>query len=102
MLLLNEPRTFNEAKQRLRTHRKSSRQSRKGGGTNLESGEASRSTGVETRLHVKIEPKKKALFLYLRGPQTAFVLGEESAPGAMIEIVGAENAAGKIKAALSR
>ena len=37
------------------------------------------------------------LFLYLRGPQTAFVLDRNSSPGAMLELVGATNATGKIK-----
>ena len=45
----------------------------------------------------KGKPKQKALFLYLRGTQTTLVLGKDTAPGAMLEIVGAENAAGTIK-----
>lgn len=98
VLLLKEPKTFNEAKQRLRIIGKAVRR--------LEKAEALISdlekhvVTLESKLAAREdEPKKKALFLYLRGPQTAFVLGEESAPGAMIKFVGAENAAGKIKSA---
>ena len=53
---------------------------------------------LEKKLTLRKEkPKKKALFLYLRGTQTTLVLGRDIAPGAMFEIVGAENAAGNIK-----
>lgn len=94
VLQLKEPRSFEGAKQRLRTI-----------------GEAvgcqKRATELIAALTADIEkleekrkgdwPKQKVLFLYLRGPQTAFVVGKDSAPGAMFEIVGAENAAGDIK-----
>ena len=94
VLQLKEPRSFEAAKQRLRTI-----------------GEAvgcqKRATELIAALAADIEkleekrkgdwPKQKVLFLYLRGPQTAFVVGKDSAPGAMFEIVGAENAAGDIK-----
>ena len=94
VLQLKEPRSFEAAKQRLRTI-----------------GEAvgcqKRATELIAALAADIEkleekrkgdwPKQKVLFLYLRGPQTAFVVGKDSAPGAMFEIVGAENAAGNIK-----
>lgn len=96
VLLLKEPRTFNEAVQRLRAIGKAvDRQ---------ETAEAlilaleKQVVTLESKLAAREgQPKKKALFLYLRGPQTAFVLGEESASGAMIKIVGAANAAGNIK-----
>ena len=96
VLLLKEPRTFNEAKQRLRTIGKAVGRQEKAEAliSNLEK----QIVALESKLGAREDqPKKKALFLYLRGPQTAFVLGENSAPGAMIEIVGAENAAGNIK-----
>ena len=96
VLLLNEPRTFNEAKRRLRTIGKAVSCQEK-----AEALISDLEKQVET-LTLKLaaregQTKKKALFLYLRGPQTAFVLGEESASGAMIKIVGAANAAGNIK-----
>ena len=96
VLLFKEPRTFDEAKQRLRTIGKAV-------------GRQERATALISALEKDIEmlkskltarqgqAKPKALFLYLRGPQTAFVLGRDSGPGAMLEIVGATNAAGKIK-----
>lgn len=36
--------------------------------------------------------KKKAIFLYLRGPKVTFVLGNETSPGRIIELAGAQNA----------
>ena len=96
VLLLKEPRTVDEAKQRLRTIGKAV-------------GRQERATALISALEKDIEtlkskltarqgqPKLKALFLYLRGPQTAFVLGRDSGPGAMLELVGITNAAGKIK-----
>ncbi|MDE0505061.1 MAG: ABC transporter substrate-binding protein [Candidatus Poribacteria bacterium] len=96
MLLLKEPRTFDEAKQRLRTIGKAV--NRKENAEALISDLEMQVETLESKLAAREGlPKKKALFLYLRGPQTAFVLGEDSAPGAMIEIVGAVNAAGNIK-----
>lgn len=41
--------------------------------------------------------KKKALFIYLRGPKTKFVLGEKTNPGSMLKLVGAENAMPTVK-----
>ena len=95
VLLLKEPRTFNEAKRRLRTIGKAvNRQER---AEVLIAALEKQIEALESKLAGRDgQPKKKVLFLYLRGPQTAFVLGEGSAPGAMIEIVGAENAADKI------
>lgn len=96
VLLLKEPRTINEAKQRLRTIGKAVDRQEKADALILAL--EKQVATLESKLAAREDqPKKKALFLYLRGPQTAFVLGEKSAPGAMIEIAGAENAAGKIK-----
>ncbi len=96
VLLLKEPRTFDAAKQRLRTIGTAvNRQER---AEELISALEKQIETLESKLAMREkQPKRKALFLYLRGPQTAFVLGEGSAPGAMIDIVGATNAAGKIK-----
>lgn len=41
--------------------------------------------------------KKKAVFVYLRGPKVTFVLGEETNPGRMLALVGAENAIPAVK-----
>ena len=49
VLLLKEPRTINEAKQRLRTIGKSCQPQRERRGTNLGFGNASRNAGIETR-----------------------------------------------------
>ncbi len=96
VLLLKEPRTFNEAKQRLRTISKAvGRQER--AEALISALEKQFDMLKSKRAAREGQSKRKALFLYLRGPQTAFVLGRDSAPGAMIEIVGATNAAGKIK-----
>ena len=96
VLLLKEPRTFDGAKQRLQMIGKVV-------------GRQDKATALISDLDEDIETLKsnlaaregqvkfKVLFLYLRGPQTAFVLGRNSGPGAMLELVGAVNAAGKIK-----
>lgn len=96
VLLLTEPRTFEEAKQRLRTIGTAvNRQER---AEELISALEKHIETLESKLAIREgQPKRKALFLYLRGPQTAFVLGKNSAAGAMIEIVGAANAAEKIE-----
>ncbi len=101
VLLLKEPRSFEAAKQRLRTI---------GAAVGCQKQAAELITALDADIE-KLEEKLKAaradwtgqkvLFLYLRGPQTAFVLGKDSAPGAMLEIVGAENAAGDIKGSKS-
>ena len=95
VLLFKEPRTFDEAKQRLRTIGKAvSRQER---ATELISALEKDIEALKSKLAERQDQTKpKALFLYLRGPQTAFVLGKDSGPGAMLEIVGASNAAGQI------
>ncbi len=96
VLLLKEPRTINEAKQRLRTIGKAVDRQEKADALILAL--EKQVATLESKLAAREgQPKKKALFLYLRGPQTAFVLGENSAPGAMIEIAGTANAAGNIK-----
>ena len=96
VLLLKEPRTFDGAKQRLQMIGKVV-------------GRQDQATALISDLDEDIETLKsklaaregqvkfKVLFLYLRGPQTAFVLGRNSGPGAMLELVGAANAAGKIE-----
>ena len=100
VLLLKEPRSFEAAKQRLRTI---------GAAVGRQKQAAELITALDADIEKLAEklkaartdwpdwPGQKVLFLYLRGPQTAFVLGKDSAPGAMLEIVGAENAAGDIK-----
>ena len=96
VLLLKEPRAFDGAKQRLQMIGKVV-------------GRQDQATALISDLDEDIETLKsklaaregqvkfKVLFLYLRGPQTAFVLGRNSGPGAMLELVGAANAAGKIE-----
>ena len=94
VLLLKEPRSFEGAKHRLRTI---------GEAVGCQKQAIELIAGLDADIE-KLDEKLKAartqqkvLFLYLRGPQTAFVLGKDSAPGAMFEIIGAENAAGDIK-----
>ena len=96
VLLLKEPRSFETAKQRLLTigkavgHQKKAEELAEALDTDIKKLEAK----LATR---KSDSKQKALFLYLRGTQTTLVLGTDTAPGAMFDIVGAENAAGSIK-----
>ena len=96
VLLLKEPRSFEAAKQRLLTIGKAV-------GCEKKAEELTKALDTDIKkLEAKLasrkgKPKQKALFLYLRGTQTTLVLGKDTAPGAMFEIVGAENAAGKIK-----
>lgn len=95
VLLFKEPRTFDEAKQRLRTIGKAV--DRQEQATALISTLEKDIKTLKSKLAARhSQPKLKALFLYLRGPQTAFVLGKDSGPGAMLELVDAANAAGKI------
>ena len=97
VLLLKEPRSFEAAKERLRTI---------GAAVGCQKQARELIVALDADIEKLAEKLKaapadwtgqKALFLYLRGPQTAFVLGKDSAPGAMLEMVGAENAAGDIK-----
>ncbi len=95
VLLFKEPRTFDEAKQRLSTIGKAvGRQER---ATSLISALEKDIETLKSKINARQgHAKLKALSLYLRCPQTAFVLGRDSGPGAMLEIAGATNAAGKI------
>ena len=95
VLLLKEPRSFETAKQRLLTigeavaRQEKAKELAKALDTDIKK--------LETKLAArKGESKQKALFLYLRGTQTTLVLGTDTAPGAMFDIVGAENAAHNI------
>ncbi len=96
VLLLKEPRSFEATKQRLRTIGKAVGREKK-----AEALAEALDTDIkelETKLASRKEqPKQKALFLYLRGTQTTLVLGTDTAPGAMFDIIGVENAAGSIK-----
>ena len=96
VLLLKEPRSFEAAKQRLLTIGKAVGCEKKAKAlTDALNADIKK---LKTKLAVrKDEPKQKALFLYLRGTQTTLVLGTDTAPGAMFDIVGAKNAAGNIK-----
>ena len=96
VLLLKEPRSFEAAKQRLRTIGKAVGQEKKAEA--LINALNTDIKKLETKLASReAQPKQKALFLYLRGTQTTLVLGADTAPGAMFNIIGAENAAGSIK-----
>ena len=96
VLLLKEPRSFETAKQRLLTIGKAVNREKKANA--LAKALDTDIKKLETKLAArKGEPKQKALFLYLRGTQTTLVLGTDTAPGAMFDIVGAENAAANIK-----
>ncbi len=96
VLLLKEPRSFEAAKQRLRTIGKAVGQQKKAEA--LINALNTDIKKLETKLASReAQPKQKALFLYLRGTQTTLVLGADTAPGAMFNIIGTENAAGSIK-----
>lgn len=96
VLLLKEPRGFEAAKQRLRTIGKAVGQKKKAEA--LIKALDTDIKALDTKLaSQEAQPKQKALFLYLRGTQTTLVLGTDTAPGAMFNIIGAENAAGSIK-----
>ena len=96
VLLLKEPRGFEAAKQRLRTIGKAVGQEKKAEA--LIKALDTDIKALDTKLaSQEAQPKQKALFLYLRGTQTTLVLGTDTAPGAMFNIIGAENAAGSIK-----
>ena len=96
VLLLTEPSSFEAAKQRLQTIGEAVGREKKAAEL-IETLDADIKK-LETKLAArKGQPEQKALFLYLRGTQTTLVLGTDTAPGAMFDIVGAENAAGSIK-----
>ena len=96
VLLLKEPRTFDEATQRLRKIGKAVGREKRA--TDLISALDEDIETLNSKLAAREGKEKlKVLFLYLRGPQTAFVLGKNSGPGAMLELAGATNASGKIK-----
>ena len=96
VLLLKEPRNFETAKQRLLTIGKAVGREKKA--QELVEALDADIKQLEAKLaSQKEQQKQKALFLYLRGTQTTLVLGTDTAPGAMFDIVGAENAAGNIK-----
>lgn len=96
VLLLKEPRTFETAKKRILTIGKAV-------GCEKKAKELTETLDIDikklqTKLTLRKEkPKLKALFLYLRGTQTALVLGQDTAAAAMFKVAGVENAAGKIK-----
>lgn len=95
VLLLKEPRSFQTTKQRLLTIGKAVGHQKKA--EELTEALDADIKKLETKLvSRKGQLKQKALFLYLRGTQTTLVLGRDTAPGAMFDIVGAENAAGSI------
>ena len=96
VLLLKEPRTFDAAKKRLLTIGKAVGCEKKA--KELAEVLDSDIKKLQTKLKLRKEkPKLKALFLYLRGTQTALVLGKDTAAAAMFKVAGVENAAGKIK-----
>ena len=96
VLLLKEPRSFETAKERLLTIGKAVGREKK-----AEELTAALDTDIkklETKLAARNgQPSQKALFLYLRGTQTTLVLGADTAPGAMFDIIAADNAAENIK-----
>ena len=96
VLLLKEPRSFEAAKQRLQTIGKAVGREKKTEALikTLDTDIKALETKLASR---KEQSKQKALFLYLRGTQTTLVLGTDTAPGAMFDIIGIENAAGSIK-----
>ena len=96
VLLLKEPRSFEAAKQRLQTIGKAVGREKKTEALikTLDTDIKALETKLASR---KEQSKQKALFLYLRGTQTTLVLGTDTAPGAMFDIIGTENAAGSIK-----
>lgn len=96
VLLLEEPRSFEAAKKRLHIIGKVVGKEEKA--KELVKTLDTDIKNLETKLASrKDKTKQKALFLYLRGTQTTLVLGKDTAQAEMLEIVGAENAAGNIK-----
>lgn len=95
VLLLKEPRNFESAKKRLLSIGKAVGRLKKAEELAKVLDEDIKKLEKKLALR-KGKPKKKALFMYLRGTQTTLVLGKETAADAMFEIVGAVNAAGNI------
>lgn len=95
--LMDEPDNLDEAKQRI---------TKLGAIVDREDKAAELSAQLEAdikkfearRAEVGDASKKKALFIYMRGPKTTFVLGDETNPGRMLALVGAENAMPSVKA----
>lgn len=96
VLLLKEPRSFKEAKDRLLTIGTAVGRSKKAEElTKSLDGDIKK---LEEKLNKrKGKPKLKALFMYLRGTQTTLVLGKDTVASAMFDIVAVENAAEEIK-----
>ena len=96
VLLLKEPRSFKEAKERLLIIGTAV-------GCKKKAEELTETLDVDIKkLDAKLtkrkgKPKLKALFMYLRGTQTTLVLGKNTVASAMFDIVEVENAAGEIK-----
>jgi len=96
VLLLEEPRTFGSAKSRIKTIGQAvDKVGRSNELINLLQKDL---LALQSKLeNLKASEKKKGLFMYLRGPQTALVLGKKTGPGAMLELSGAINCSGKIE-----
>lgn len=96
VLLLKDPLTFKDAKRRLLTIGKAVGADKKAAeiAKKMDGGLKKLKAKMETR---KEKTKPRVLFLYLRGPQTAFVMGKKTAADSMIRAVGAENAADAVK-----
>lgn len=96
VLLLKEPRNFKSARERILTIGKAVNCKKKA--EELAKTLDQDIKKLEEKLALRKEkPKLKALFMYLRGTQTAIVLGKETSADAMFSIVGVDNAAGDIK-----
>ncbi len=96
VLLLKEPLNFKDAKRRLLKIGKAV------GADKTAAELVKKMDGDLKKLKAEIEtrkekPKPRVLFMYLRGPQTAFVMGKKTAADAMIRAVGAVNAAEALK-----
>lgn len=96
VLLLKEPRSFKQAKERLLTIGTVVGRSKKAEElTKSLDGDIKKLKEKLTKR--KEKPKLRALFMYLRGTQTTLVLGKDTVASAMFDIVAVENAAGEIK-----
>lgn len=96
VLLLKEPRSFKSARERILTIGKAVNCEKKA--EELAKTLDQDIKKLKEKLAIrKDKPKLKALFMYLRGTQTAIVLGKETSADAMFSIVDVDNAAGNIK-----